>query len=94
MLQSSVLSALAGIRHGFFTRAGGVSTGCYESLKMAQKVGSKIVQWAHYLGLAVPNAVKHFTNWFSGCECAEFTRLFIHTLHFGRLLVQDRCFWD
>src|SRR5437868_10612571 len=32
MLQSSLLSALAGIRHGFFTRTGGVSTGCYESL--------------------------------------------------------------
>src|SRR5215470_11303747 len=32
MLQSSVLSALAGIRHGFFTRMGGVSRGCYESL--------------------------------------------------------------
>jgi hypothetical protein len=32
MLQSSILSALVGIRHGFFTRAGGVSTGCYESL--------------------------------------------------------------
>jgi polyphenol oxidase len=32
MLQSSALSALAGIRHGFFTRTGGVSTGCYESL--------------------------------------------------------------
>src|SRR5258705_11112293 len=32
MLQSPVLSALTGIRHGFFTRTGGVSTGCYESL--------------------------------------------------------------
>jgi polyphenol oxidase len=32
MLQSSALSALTGIRHGFFTRIGGVSTGCYESL--------------------------------------------------------------
>ena len=32
MLQSPILSALAGIRHGFFTRTGGVSTGCYESL--------------------------------------------------------------
>jgi hypothetical protein len=32
MLQSSALSALTGIRHGFFTRTGGVSTGCYESL--------------------------------------------------------------
>jgi YfiH family protein len=32
MLQSASLFALAGIRHGFFTRAGGVSLGCYESL--------------------------------------------------------------
>jgi YfiH family protein len=32
MLQSSALSALSGIRHGFFTRTGGVSRGCYESL--------------------------------------------------------------
>jgi YfiH family protein len=32
MLQSPALSALTGIRHGFFTRTGGVSTGCYESL--------------------------------------------------------------
>jgi polyphenol oxidase len=32
MLQSTSLAALDGIRHGFFTRAGGVSTGCYESL--------------------------------------------------------------
>ena len=32
MLQSTSLAALDGIRHGFFTRAGGVSNGCYESL--------------------------------------------------------------
>jgi YfiH family protein len=32
MLQSPALSAPAAIRHGFFTRTGGVSTGCYESL--------------------------------------------------------------
>jgi polyphenol oxidase len=32
MLQSASLAALAGIRHGFFTRTGGVSKGCYESL--------------------------------------------------------------
>src|SRR5215470_14931399 len=32
MLQSASLSALPGIRHAFFTRAGGVSKGCYESL--------------------------------------------------------------
>ena len=32
MLQASNLSALAGIRHGFFTREGGVSEGVYASL--------------------------------------------------------------
>jgi purine-nucleoside/S-methyl-5'-thioadenosine phosphorylase / adenosine deaminase len=32
MLQSTVLSALSGVRHAFFTRAGGVSEGCYASL--------------------------------------------------------------
>jgi hypothetical protein len=32
MLQSAALSALAGVRHAFFTRAGGVSGGIYASL--------------------------------------------------------------
>ena len=32
MLQSTRLSALAGVRHGFFTRSGGVSQGVYASL--------------------------------------------------------------
>jgi YfiH family protein len=32
MLQAQSLSALSGIRHGFFTRAGGVSDGIYASL--------------------------------------------------------------
>jgi hypothetical protein len=32
LLQSAALAALPGVRHAFFTRAGGVSTGCYESL--------------------------------------------------------------
>jgi YfiH family protein len=32
MLQAQSLSKLSGIRHGFFTRAGGVSEGLYESL--------------------------------------------------------------
>ena len=32
MLQAHSLSAVPGIRHGFFTRAGGVSDGIYESL--------------------------------------------------------------
>ena len=32
MIQAQSLSALAGIRHGFFTRAGGVSEGIYTSL--------------------------------------------------------------
>ena len=32
MLQAQLLSKLSGIRHGFFTRIGGVSEGIYESL--------------------------------------------------------------
>ena len=32
MLQASTLGALAGVRHGFFTRAGGVSEGVYATL--------------------------------------------------------------
>ena len=32
MLQAASLTALAGIRHGFFTRDGGVSDGLYASL--------------------------------------------------------------
>ena len=32
MLQAKTLAALAGIRHAFFTRAGGVSDGIYASL--------------------------------------------------------------
>ena len=32
MLQAQSLSKLPGIRHGFFTRVGGVSEGIYESL--------------------------------------------------------------
>ncbi len=39
MLQAQSLSRLPGIRHGFFTRAGGVSEGLYESLNGG--VGSK-----------------------------------------------------
>lgn len=31
-LQSALLAALPGVRHGFFTRQGGVSSGAYESL--------------------------------------------------------------
>jgi YfiH family protein len=32
MLQSSLLAAVGGVRHGFFTREGGVSSGLYSSL--------------------------------------------------------------
>src|ERR1700730_16441242 len=32
MLQAALLSKLAGIRHGFFTRSGGVSQGVYATL--------------------------------------------------------------
>ena len=36
MLHASSLTALAGIRHGFFTREGGVSEGVYASLNGGQ----------------------------------------------------------
>jgi YfiH family protein len=39
VLTSSVLSGLKGVRHAFFTRRGGVSTGIYESLNLGR--GSK-----------------------------------------------------
>src|SRR5436305_9386493 len=32
MIEAPALAALPGIRHGFFTRTGGVSTGIYQSL--------------------------------------------------------------
>jgi YfiH family protein len=35
-LQSPLLSALAGVRHAFFTRQGGVSSGVYESLNLGR----------------------------------------------------------
>src|SRR5581483_946465 len=38
-LASPLLSALPGVRHGFFTRQGGVSTGLYASLNVGR--GSK-----------------------------------------------------
>ena len=34
VLQSPLLSRLAGVRHAFFTRQGGVSTGIYDSLNV------------------------------------------------------------
>jgi polyphenol oxidase len=36
VLQSPLLAALPGVRHGFFTRRGGVSTGVYESLNLGR----------------------------------------------------------
>jgi YfiH family protein len=41
MLQASSLSALPGIRHGFFTRGGGVSDGFYDSLNGGLGSGDK-----------------------------------------------------
>ena len=34
VLEAGTLAALPGIRHGFFTREGGVSSGIYESLNV------------------------------------------------------------
>jgi len=59
MLQAPSLSKLAGIRHGFFTRAGGVSEGLYESLNggvgsedSPDKVAENRARMAKNLGVA------------------------------------------
>ena len=59
MLQAKSLSDLAGIRHGFFTRAGGVSDGLYESLNggvgsedSPAKVAENRARMAKSLGVA------------------------------------------
>ena len=59
MLQAQSLSALAGIRHGFFTRAGGVSQGVYATLNggvgsedAPEKVGENRARMAQALGVA------------------------------------------
>ena len=59
MLQASSLSKLSGIRHGFFTRAGGVSSGVYESLNggvgsndAPEHVAENRARMAAHLGVA------------------------------------------
>jgi purine-nucleoside/S-methyl-5'-thioadenosine phosphorylase / adenosine deaminase len=59
MLQAQSLSKLPGIRHGFFTRAGGVSEGVYESLNggvgsedSPAKVAENRARMATHLGVA------------------------------------------
>jgi polyphenol oxidase len=59
MLQAQSLSKLPGIRHGFFTRAGGVSDGVYESLNggvgsedSPAKVAENHARMAKHLGVA------------------------------------------
>jgi YfiH family protein len=59
MLQAQSLSKLSGIRHGFFTRAGGVSEGVYESLNggvgsedSPAKVAENRARMAKHLGVA------------------------------------------
>ena len=59
MLQAQSLSKLAGIRHGFFTRVGGVSEGVYESLNggvgsedAPAKVAENRARMAKHLGVA------------------------------------------
>ena len=59
MLQAPSLSKLPGIRHGFFTRAGGVSVGIYESLNggvgsedSPAKVAENRARMAKHLGVA------------------------------------------
>src|SRR5512144_1205422 len=59
MLQALVLSELTGIRHGFFTRAGGVSQGVYATLNggtgssdAPDKVAENRARMAAALGVA------------------------------------------
>ena len=59
MLQAQSLSKLPGIRHGFFTRAGGVSEGVYESLNggvgsedSPARVAENRARMAKHLGVA------------------------------------------
>ncbi len=67
MLQAKSLSGLEGIRHGFFTRAGGVSDGIYTSLNGgvgsnddAQRVGENRARMARALGAEPANFVTCF----------------------------------
>lgn len=62
MLQAQHLSTLPGIRHGFFTRAGGVSEGLYESLNggvgsgdSPAKVAENRARMANHLAVAPEN---------------------------------------
>jgi YfiH family protein len=62
MLQAACLKKLGGIRHGFFTRAGGVSTGVYTSLNggvssndAPDKVAENRARMADALGVAPDN---------------------------------------
>jgi YfiH family protein len=62
MLQAQLLSKLSGIRHGFFTRIGGVSEGIYESLNggvgsedSPVKVAENRARMATQLGVAPDN---------------------------------------
>jgi YfiH family protein len=64
MLQAASLSALAGIRHGFFTRAGGVSDGLYASLNAGigshdapENVIENRARMAAALGVAPPDLI-------------------------------------
>ena len=59
MLQAASLAALGGIRHGFFTRDGGVSTGVYATLNggvgsndTPDNVGENRARMAAALGVA------------------------------------------
>jgi hypothetical protein len=62
--QSRALSRLSGIRHGFFGRRGGVSTGLFASLNVSESSGDKLnhvaqnrAQTAELLGFSADNLV-------------------------------------
>jgi YfiH family protein len=70
MLQAQSLSKLPGIRHGFFTREGGVSEGVYESLNggvgsedSPAKVAENRARMAKHLGVAPDRFLTCYQPW-------------------------------
>ena len=81
-LASSKLAALPGIKHGFFTRKGGVSTGLYDSLNVGR--GSKDDP------ADVLENRRRAAAWFGATPEALLT---CYQIHSARVLVADRP-WD
>jgi YfiH family protein len=82
-LQSPLLSAVPGVRHAFFTREGGVSTGLYSSLNVGR--GSKDEP------TDVAENRRRAASWF-GAEPGEL--LTCYQIHSATVLVAERAWGD